>query len=90
MINNSNNIRLLLYADDIVILADDVNVLQEMIHKLEEYCSKWKMEVNMTKSEIMVFRKGGRPANNERWSFNGQEIRVVKEYCYLGVLLTPG
>ena len=44
------NIRVLMYADDIVILADDVNILQDMIYKLEQYCREWTMEVNLTKS----------------------------------------
>lgn len=41
------NIRLLMYADDIVILADNIDVLQNMINKLEAYCDAWNMEVNL-------------------------------------------
>ncbi|XP_075150926.1 uncharacterized protein LOC142225034 [Haematobia irritans] len=83
------NIRLLMYADDIVILAEDPSTLQQMINNLQTYCLKWGMEVNQAKSEIMVFRKGGRLANNEKWSFMGESIRVVNEYKYLGLILTP-
>lgn len=83
------NIRLLLYADDIVIIADEINILQEMIYKLEKYCRQWNVEVNMSKSEIMVFRKGGRLARNEKWYYNGQEIKIATEYRYLGVTLSP-
>lgn len=86
---NNLNVRLLMYADDIVILADDVYVLRRMIKRLEEYCLLWAVEVNLEKSEIMVFRKGGRLAKEEDWQFRGQRIRVVSEYCYLGVTLTP-
>lgn len=83
------NIRLLLYADDIVILADDSAILQHMIYKLEEYCRLWCVEVNLNKSQIMVFRKGGKIAASEKWYFNGNEIKITPEYCYLGVTLTP-
>lgn len=86
---NGMNIRLLLYADDIVILADEVGVLEKMIVKLEDYCTKWGMEVNTSKSEIMIFRRGGRIARNEEWKYKGQDLRIVNEYCYLGVILTP-
>lgn len=86
---NNINIRLLMYADDIVILADDVLVLKNMISKLEEYCTMWNLEVNLAKSEIMIFRNGGRLASNEKWFLNGQTIKIVSEYKYLGVLLTP-
>lgn len=83
------NIRLLLYADDIVILSDDINILQQMICRLEQYCSIWNVEVNLGKSEIMVFRKGGKLSRKEKWYYKGQEINTVSEYCYLGVVLTP-
>ena len=83
------NIRVLLYADDIVILSDDVVILQQMIGKLEEYCSLWNMEVNLEKSAIMVFRKGGKLASNEKWKYKGEYIKITAEYTYLGVILTP-
>ncbi|XP_059225005.1 uncharacterized protein LOC131997701 [Stomoxys calcitrans] len=83
------NIRVLLYADDIVILADDIEVFRKMIWNLENYCSRWNMVVNLQKSKIMVFRNGGRLSSRERWKYLNEEIEVVNEYCYLGVLLTP-
>lgn len=83
------NLRVLMYADDIVILADDPNTLQRMIKRLEMYCKKWGMEVNQVKSEIMVFRNGGRLAASEKWLYNDEIIRVVNEYKYLGLTLTP-
>ena len=78
-----------MYADDIVILADDKKILQKMIDRLENYCSSWSMVVNLEKSKIMVFRKGGRLSNDEKWYFCGNEIEIVSSYCYLGVILTP-
>lgn len=86
---NDLNIRLLMYADDIVILADDVNVMTGMIRNLEKYCKLWNLEVNLAKSEIMIFRKGGRIARSENWILNGENIKIVSEYKYLGVILTP-
>lgn len=83
------NIRVLLYADDIVLIAEDVKVLQLMINNLESYCDYWDLEVNRAKSKIMVFRNGGRIAQNEKWSYKGSEIEIVPEYCYLGTILTP-
>lgn len=83
------NIRLLLYADDIVILAEDKQILQLMITNLEKYCSKWNLTVNMAKSKIIVFRKGGRLAEQEKWVFKGEQIEIVSQYNYLGVIVTP-
>lgn len=83
------NIRLLLYADDIVILADDISTMQSMISKLEMYCNTWNLKVNMDKSEMLIFRNGGRQSHNEKWTYGGQPIKVVNEYKYLGVTFTP-
>lgn len=83
------NIRLLLYADDIVLLAEDIEVLQKMIKKLENYCELWSLEVNLTKSKIMVYRNGGKTSKNEKWYFKEEEIEIVNEYNYLGMILTP-
>lgn len=83
------NIRLLLYADDIVLLSDNIHTMQKMINKLEAYCSEWNMEVNLEKSAMMVFRKGGRLSTQERWSYKGQQVKIVNEFCYLGVVFTP-
>lgn len=78
-----------MYADDIVILADNPQKLQAMIRNLEKYCNAWNLTVNISKSKIMVFRRGGRLGRNEKWSFNGSTVEVVSEYEYLGVKFTP-
>lgn len=83
------NIRILMYADDIVIMAEEIQILQSMIHKLEEYCNMWNMEVNTSKSKIMVFRNGGRLSTQEKWYYKGQELDIVAEYAYLGAIFTP-
>lgn len=85
----STHVRLLMYADDIVILADDIVTMQQMINQLERYCEMWNLQVNLSKSEIMIFRKGGRIARRERWTFNGEPVRITNEYTYLGVTLSP-
>jgi len=83
------NVKVLLYADDIVILSEDIRELQNMIRDLEGYCDSWGLEVNLQKSAIMVFRQGGRLSKKEKWFFRGQEIIIKSEYTYLGVKLTP-
>ena len=85
----TENIRLLLYADDIVILADNITIMQSMIDKLEKYCEIWNLELNLNKSEMMVLRNGGRLSAREQWLFKGEPIRVTNEYTYLGVTISP-
>lgn len=83
------NVRVLLYADDIVLLSDDIKVMQDMVKNLEIYCDQWNMELNLMKSQMMVFRKGGRLSANEKIIYKERYIEIVNEYTYLGVILTP-
>ena len=53
---------LLLYADDIIIFFESASGLQNGLNILHDYCQKWKLTVNVDKSKVMVFRKGGRLA----------------------------
>ena len=71
-------IRVLMYADDIVIDAESAGQLQVMMNELEVYCGMWDLEVNLDKSEVMVMRRGGgRMRDGERWVFDGNEVRVT-------------
>lgn len=81
-------IKLLAFADDIVLLAPSAAVLQRMIICLEKYCALWNLVINLAKSKIMVFRNGGKPSKKEKWWLNNERIDVVNEYKYLGILLT--
>jgi len=82
-------IKVLMYADDIVILADSPHMLQRMINRLAEYCNDWNLTINLNKTKILIFRRSkGRYCNNEKWHLQGHELEKVKQYKYLGVLFT--
>lgn len=82
------NVKILLYADDIVLLADSPIVLQNMINTLYDYCNQWSLKINLEKSKIMIFRTCTRVSQNTRWKFGNNEIDVVNDYKYLGINLT--
>ena len=46
------------------------------------------LEVNLDKTKIIVFRKGGFLGKNEKWFYNNQPVEVVNEYNYLGITFT--
>ena len=77
-----------MYADDIIQGANMVKKLQDMIDVLNEFCLKWGLQVNMSKTQIMVFRRGGEIKRYEKWYFRGKEITVVSSYKYLGILFS--
>ena len=77
------------FSDDIVEGADTVGRLQFMINILGDYCDKWGMRINLIKTKIMVFRRGGVLKKCEKWFYKGQRLEVVSFYKYLGVMFTP-
>ena len=81
---------LLLYADDIVIFANSAEQHQESLNILSDYCSRWKLTVNVAKTKVMVFRKGGILPRNLAFYYNGQQLEIVKNFKYLGIVFTAG
>lgn len=78
---------IMLYADDTVLLAETPTDLQDQLNYFYEYCTKWKLKVNVGKTKVMIFGMG-RILPNINFSYNNIEIEIVKEFNYLGVLLT--
>ena len=81
---------LLLYADDITLFSDSADGLQEGFNILSEYCDRWKLKINLSKTKVMVFRKGGRLSKELGFRYKGMEIEIVHQFSYLGVVFTSG
>lgn len=81
---------LLLYADDIVIFSCTPEGLRNGLNYLSVYCQRWKLVVNTSKSNVMVFRKGGMLPRNLEFSFDNTILEIVNKFTYLGVVFTPG
>ena len=62
---NQENVSLkvsnLLYADDIVLMAETENDIQTMLNVVYNWCNKWRMDVNLSKTNILHIRKKTRP-----------------------------
>jgi hypothetical protein len=79
---------LLLFADDICLISTTPAGLQNQIENLEKASETLGLKVNLDKTKIMVFRRGGRISKKERWFYKGKEIELVNKYKYLGFYLT--
>ena len=75
----------LLLADDVVLLSETITGLQSQLNSLQRAASTLKLKVNMNKSNIIVFRKGGYLGARERWLYDGIKMPVVNIYKYLGI-----
>ena len=75
----------MLYADDTVLLAEDAKDLQNQLNAFSEYCSTWKLKVNVDKTKVMIFGNGRIP-RNVTFMYNNNNIEIVKELNYLGII----
>jgi hypothetical protein len=80
-----DNVSALLYADDLNKLSDTVGHLQNLINSLSDFCQKWGLSVNLSKTKVMVFRRGGVLKKNEKWFLQSKKIEVTTYYKYLGL-----
>ena len=53
---SDTNISILIYADDILLIAESEDNLQCMLNVLDKWCKKWRMIINMDKTQIIRFR----------------------------------
>jgi hypothetical protein len=83
----SMKITTLLYADDIILVANDENDLQRIIDHVYEWCQKWRMTVNIDKTNIVHFRKKVCSLTKFDFHLGSAELKKVDKYKYLGVIL---
>lgn len=78
---------LLLYADDTVILADTPEALQKALNSLSEYCNDWKLQINSSKTKVIVFSKR-RLRSYPIFTFEGTVLDRVDNFKYLGIVFS--
>ena len=79
---------LLLYADDSVLIAESRLDLQNSLDSVHDYCQRWKLFVNILKTKIVVFRKGGRLSIDAIWFYGDSILEVVEHFSYLGIMFS--
>ena len=86
---NGTPLNCLLYADDLVILSSSESGLRSCLETLRGYTSKWRVQVNIKKSKVVIF--GSKLQKNKsviyQWKFGKELLDIVDEYTYLGITL---
>ena len=80
----------LLWADDLVIFALDPITLQKQLDSLCSYCEQWGVDINMTKTKLLIFHGSASATKKHqtqinKLSINGHKLERVDSYCYLGI-----
>ena len=86
-ITHKKAVHVLLFADDTVVLAPHVGALKKKIKVLECYFDSLGISVNIEKTKVVIFRKGGRVEKSICFEFKGNVIEIVPSYVYLGIIM---
>ncbi len=80
-------ISILAYADGLVLLAENEHDLQLLLDTLYDWCYKWRLAINIDKTKVMHFRTKDCTRTQFDFNVNGQKLKIVNSYKYLGILL---
>ena len=78
----------LMFADDLVILSETPAGLQSALSKLQKYTEDWNLTINTNKTKVIIFNKGGHKISKFKFLVNSEELEIVQNYCYLGLIFS--
>ncbi|KAJ2941053.1 hypothetical protein O0L34_g13183 [Tuta absoluta] len=76
------------YADDMVLLSPSISGLKKLLLVCENYANSHGLKYNVAKTEMLVFRAGKGPQRVPEVFLNGSAVRTVKQFKYLGHIVT--
>ena len=81
----TKHVNLYMYADDMVIASRSQEELQAAFNRLTDWAADNDLDVNDSKTLMMVFRKGGRLSANTGITYRGKKLNIVDSFKYLGL-----
>lgn len=85
-VNHETDILLLAYADDIVIFSHSPVDMNKQLNILKSYCDDNLLNINTSKTQVVIFGKNGRrPKNIPTFRYGQDQIDLVRRYTYLGI-----
>ena len=77
-------VKLLLYADDLVLMSKSSRGLQKQLNELNNFCKERGLTVNVKKTKVVVF---GSRVNSSPLLYDGLPVEEVTSFRYLGLEL---
>ena len=71
-----------------ILLSESEKGVQICLKKLKEYANKWKLKLNLKKTQVIIFSPAGYKGKLPTFTFENKPLKVVKEYKYLGTTVT--
>ena len=73
----------LLFADDLMLMSRSPTGLQGVLNSLHKYCERWKLNVNLKKTKVIIFQKYGKKQNICKFTLGEEQIENTDTYTYL-------
>ena len=84
---DGENVCILLYADDVILIADSEDELQTLLDCLHRWCERNCLNINKDKSKIIHFRRQSSLRSNVSFTCGDLSLDYVSHYKYLGLVL---
>ena len=81
------DITIVMFADDLVLLADSSDGLRQSLSVLQDYCRTWHLTINAEKTKVMICSNVS-PSAHFSFYINDTEIEITPSINYLGLVLT--
>ena len=78
----------MLFTDDIILMSATVAGRQNQLNVLHNCTQRLHLNVNLSKTKVMIFPKGGQVSVKEQWVFGNQSLEVVNSFKYLVFVLS--
>ena len=78
-------VAILLYASDVFSLSRSRVYLQRLLNKLNEFCTYSSLQVNLSKTKLMIFGHNKRKLNQEAFYLNKDHTEITHDYKCLGI-----
>ena len=87
---NNSKLNCLLWADDLLLVSETAEGLQNCIDKMGKCYEELDLKVNIKKTKVIIFNKGGRTLEKKfNFYLNGEKLVIADQYQYLGIKLRP-
>jgi hypothetical protein len=90
LVTAGQRVRVLIYADDLVLLAEEESHLQKMLDILGNFCDATNLAVNVSKCEVVVFNRNFWGRDSYEWLYRGSRMVISSAFTYLGIDIGEG
>ena len=80
-------VRDMLFADDCALAAQTHSDMQDLVDNFSRACDNFGLTISVKKTEVLFQPKPGNPYSKPSIQVNGQELKAVENFTYLGSTL---